>query len=127
MKTALTTFFVALTATALASPALAADVNNHVAMPAMSTGAQQHDGMQLAAAASPEMVDGTVKKVDKSAGKLTLAHGPLINLGMNMNMTMVFRVKDAAWLDAMKEGDKIRFVADKINGAFTVVAFEPAK
>ncbi len=127
MKTALTTFFLTLTAAALASPALAADVNNHGAMPAMSTSAHQHNGMQLAAATSTEMVDGTVKKVDKSAGKLTLAHGPLMNLGMNMNMTMVFRVKDAAWLDEMKEGDKIRFVADKINGAFTVVAFELVK
>ena len=42
-------------------------------------------------------------------------------------MTMVFRVKDAAWLDQIKEGDKIRFVADKVNGAFTVIQLELAK
>ncbi len=39
-------------------------------------------------------------------------------------MTMVFRVKDAAWLDQMKVGDKIRFMADRVNGVITVVHFE---
>ena len=68
-----------------------------------------------------------VKKVDKAAGKVTLSHGPLTNLGMNMPMTMAFRVKDATWLDQMKDGDKIRFVAEDINGVLTVVKFEPAK
>jgi Cu/Ag efflux protein CusF len=68
------------------------------------------------------MTDGLVKKVDKSAGKLTLSHGPLPN-GMPA-MTMVFRVKDAAWLDQVKAGDKVRFMADQINGAMTVVHLE---
>lgn len=126
MKTALTTSFIVFAA-AVAVPAIAAGEHNHGAMPAMSTSAPNHGAMQMAAAIDAEMVDGTVKKVDKAAGKVTLAHGPLANLGMNMNMTMVFRVKDVAWLDQMKEGDKIRFAADKINGVYTVVAFEPAK
>ena len=39
-------------------------------------------------------------------------------------MTMVFRVKDPAWLDQVKAGDKIRFMADQINGAMTVVHLE---
>ena len=42
-------------------------------------------------------------------------------------MTMVFRVKDAGWLDRMKEGKTIRFAAEDINGAMTVVRFEPGK
>jgi Cu/Ag efflux protein CusF len=125
LKTALTANFIILAA-AFAVPAIAADAHNHgTPMPAMSASA--HGAMQMAAATDAQMVDGTVKKVDKGAGKVKLAHGPLANLGMNMNMTMVFRVKDASWLDQMKEGDKIRFVADKINGAYTVVQFEPAK
>jgi Cu/Ag efflux protein CusF len=70
---------------------------------------------------------GVVKKVDKSAGKVTISHGPLENLGMPKKMTMVFRVKDPAMLDQLKEGDKINFVADKVNGAFTVMSFEPMK
>ena len=40
---------------------------------------------------------------------------------------MVFRVKDPAMLDQMKEGDKINFAADKVNGALTVIKIEPAK
>jgi len=66
------------------------------------------------------MTDGEVKKVDKDAGKLTIKHGPLTNLDMP-SMTMVFRVKDPAMLDQVKEGDKIRFAADRVNGAITVV------
>jgi len=30
-------------------------------------------------------------------------------------------------IDRLKEGDKIHFVADKVNGAFTVMRFEPMK
>jgi Cu/Ag efflux protein CusF len=72
------------------------------------------------------MTEGVVTKVDKDAGKVTIRHGPLENLGMP-KMTMVFRVKDPAMLDRLKPGDKINFIADKVNGAFTVMQFEPAK
>jgi Cu/Ag efflux protein CusF len=72
------------------------------------------------------MTSGVVKKVDKGAGKVTIRHGPLENLGMPQ-MTMVFRVKDPAMLDRLKEGDKILFVAEKVDGAFTVMSFESAK
>jgi Cu/Ag efflux protein CusF len=72
------------------------------------------------------MTSGVVKKVDKGAGKVTIRHGPIVNLGMP-KMTMVFRVKDPAMLDRLKEGDKILFVAEKVDGAFTVMSFEPVK
>jgi Cu/Ag efflux protein CusF len=42
-------------------------------------------------------------------------------------MTMVLKVSNVAWLDQMKTGDKIRFMAENVNGAITVVHFEPAK
>lgn len=120
MKTVIATALIALAAT-LPAPAMAANEHNgHGTMPSNMK-------MQSQAPAEAKMVDGTVKKVDKAAGKVTLAHGPLTNLGMNMAMTMAFRVKDAAWLDQMKDGDKIRFVAEDINGALTVVKFEPVK
>lgn len=98
------------------------------AAPVQAAGDHAGHGMAMQATASTEMqmVDGVVKKVDKSAGKVTLSHGPLTNLSMPA-MTMVFRVKDASWLDQMKAGDKIRFMADNVNGAVTVVHFEPAK
>lgn len=72
------------------------------------------------------MTAGEVKKVDKGAGKVTIRHGPLVNLGMP-KMTMVFRVKDPAMLDRLKEGDRILFVAEKVDGVFTVMSFEAAK
>ena len=98
------------------------------AAPVQAAGDHAGHGMAMQATASTDMqmVDGVVKKVDKSAGKVTLSHGPLSNLSMPA-MTMVFRVKDANWLDQMKAGDKIRFMADNVNGAVTIVHFEPAK
>jgi Cu(I)/Ag(I) efflux system protein CusF len=101
------------------APAMAGEHDGHGAMSGMK--------MQSQAPAEAKMVEGLVKKIDKSAGKVTLAHGPLTNLGMDMAMTMAFRVKDAAWLDQMQEGGKIRFIAEDVNGVLTVVKFEPAK
>lgn len=72
------------------------------------------------------LTEGVVKKVDKPQGKLTLKHGPLENLDMP-GMTMVFRVQDAGWLDQIKPGDNIRFLADRVNGVFTVTALEVVK
>ncbi|WP_296753828.1 copper-binding protein [Thiobacillus sp.] len=39
-------------------------------------------------------------------------------------MTMVFRVQDTAWLEQLKPGDNIRFLAGRVNGAFTVTTLE---
>lgn len=78
------------------------------------------------APATAELTDGEVKKIDKEAGKITLRHGELKNLNMAA-MTMVFRVKDPAMLDQVKSGDKVRFAADRVNGAITVVQLQPAK
>lgn len=85
-----------------------------------------HHMDKMAMAGDTQMVDATVKKVDKAAGTLTLAHGPLTNLGMPA-MTMAFKVKDAAWLGQVQAGDKIRFMADDVKGALTVMRLETAK
>lgn len=84
-----------------------------------------HGSMTAKPSADASLIDGLVKKVDKSAGKVTVSHGPLPN-GMPA-MTMVFKVKNAAWLDQMKEGSKIRFAADQINGVMTIVRFAQAE
>ncbi|KQV58077.1 MULTISPECIES: copper-binding protein [unclassified Duganella] len=70
-----------------------------------------------------DSADGEIKKVDKASGKLTIKHGELKNLGMGA-MTMVFRAKDAAMLDQVKAGDKVRFTVENANGAMTVTALE---
>ena len=73
-----------------------------------------------------EMIDGEVRKVDKDAKKITLKHAPMPALDMPA-MTMVFQVKDPALLDKVKAGDKVKFQAEKLGGAFTVTGIEPAK
>jgi len=87
-------------------------------------------GVLLLLAALPagaqSMSEGEVRKVDKDAGKLTLKHGPISNLDMPP-MTMVFRVKDAAMLDAVKQGDKVKFVAENVGGQIVVTRIEPAR
>jgi Cu/Ag efflux protein CusF len=79
------------------------------------------------AVAQAPMVNGQVTKIDESAGKITLKHGPIKKLDMNEGMTMVFRVQDPAMLKQVKAGDKVKFDADKINGQFTVTKIEKAK
>ena len=76
-------------------------------------------------AADAALADGVVKKIDKAGKRVTLSHGPLPS-GMPA-MTMAYRVKDAAWLDKMKEGQKIRFATDPADGGMTVLRFELAK
>ena len=85
-----------------------------------------HPAGAKAAKASSALTKGEVRKVDKEAGKVTIKHGPLENLGMPA-MTMVYRVKDPAMLDQLQAGDKIDFSADKINGAYTVTQVKPAR
>ena len=72
------------------------------------------------------MVDGTVKDMDKAAGKVSIAHAPINDFELP-GMTMKFQVEDSAWLDQMKPGDNIRFKAGRVDGAFTVVQYEPGK
>jgi Cu(I)/Ag(I) efflux system protein CusF len=80
-------------------------------------------GLVLAQAATTE---GEVRKVDTAQRKITLKHGEIKNLDMPP-MSMVFSVKDPALLAKVKAGDKVRFAADKIDGAYTVTAIEPVR
>jgi Cu/Ag efflux protein CusF len=45
--------------------------------------------------AQAQMVDGTVTKLDKSAGKITLKHGPIKKLEMDQGMTVARRSRAA--------------------------------
>jgi Cu(I)/Ag(I) efflux system periplasmic protein CusF len=64
--------------------------------------------------------DGEIRKVDKAGKKLTIKHGPLLNIDMPA-MTMVFQVKDPKMLDQVKVGDKVKFEAGMLPGGETVV------
>ncbi len=91
-----------------------------------SEGPSIHYPQVAQAAGSTPLAEGEVRKIDKEAAKVTIKHGPIANLDMPA-MTMVFRVKDPATLDKMKVGDKIHFIAEKVDGAFTVMRVDPAK
>jgi Cu/Ag efflux protein CusF len=86
----------------------------------------RHHAQADAPAAAAAMADGEVRKIDKDAGKITLKHGPIKSLDMPP-MTMVFQVKDRAFLDKVKTGDKVRFAAEQKSGAYVVTAIEAAK
>ena len=73
-----------------------------------------------------QQVNGTVKKVDEAAGKLTIDHGAIKNLDMDA-MSMVFRAGDPAMLKGLKAGDKIKFDADRIIGQITVTKLQKTK
>lgn len=100
--------FTALAAHAQTAPASSAD----------------HAAHHPSAPAAPQS-EGEVRSVDKEQGKVTLRHGPLPNLEMPA-MTMVFKVADPTLLNGLKQGDKVRFTAERVNGAITVMTIRVA-
>ena len=78
------------------------------------------------AAKGAEMTAGEVRKIDKDNRKITLKHDDIKSLDMP-GMTMVFQVKDAALLERLKPGDKIRFAVEKGATGFLITTIEPAK
>ena len=73
-----------------------------------------------------DMAEGEVRRIDKSAGKITLKHDEIRNLEMPP-MTMVFQVRDASLLDKIQVGGKVRFRAEKVGGAYVVTAIEASR
>ena len=74
-----------------------------------------------------QMVSGQVVKVDEPAGKITIKHGPIPKLDMDVGMTMVFAVSDPKMMSAVKTGDRIKFDADRVNGQLTVTKLQKAR
>ena len=85
----------------------------------------KHVASTVAAPAAAELSEGEIRKVDKSAGKITVKHGEIKNLDMPP-MTMVFSVSDRAMLDKVKQGDKVRFRAANQEGKFTITEIQTA-
>ena len=102
--------------------ALAILIGGATPLAAQTTDHNAHHSAEIKIA----QADGEVRKIDMDAKKITIRHGAIENLGMPP-MTMVFQVKDPALLDKVKAGDKVKFLAEKIGGAFTVTQIEPAK
>ena len=77
--------------------------------------------------AQDSSVTGEVRKIDESAGKITLKHGPIKSLGMDEGMTMVFRVKDPGMLKQVAVGDKVKFEAENADAGITVTKIQKMK
>jgi len=104
---------------ALALPGLAAaqDHSGHAGHAPASAAAP--------AAAAQTLTEGEVVRWDARTQKITLRHGEITNLGMSP-MTMVFRVQDATLPDSLQAGDKVRFRAERVGGAYHVTHIEKA-
>lgn len=80
------------------------------------------------ALAQAAAVKGEVKKIDETAGKITLKHGPIKNLDMEEeSMTMVFRVQDPGMLKQVKVGDKVQFEAERATAGITITKMQKSK
>ena len=99
-------------------------------IPASASFAQTVAPPQGAAAEAASSMNDTIagegRKIDKDAGKITLRHGEIKQLDMPP-MTMVFRVKNPAMLEAVKPGDKVKFKIEGKGGALMVTEIAPAK
>ncbi len=62
---------------------------------------------------------GVVQGVDRSGGKIKLAHDPIDALGWP-KMTMFFRLKDRALADQVKEGDRVNFTLEKSASGYVI-------
>lgn len=96
-----------------------------LAQPAMDMSGMKDKGMAMDMKGM-EMSSGEVRKIDKDAQKITLKHGEIKNMDMP-GMTMVFKVQDPSLLDNLKVGDKVKFNAEKRDGAIVVTAIETVK
>ncbi|MGO4853319.1 copper-binding protein [Phaeovulum sp. W22_SRMD_FR3] len=76
----------------------------------------------LSVAAAETYTKGTIKKLDANAGKVTIIHEELVDLGMPA-MTMVFRA-DETIIAKLAEGKDVEFLADRVNGKLTVTALK---
>jgi Cu(I)/Ag(I) efflux system protein CusF len=84
-------------------------------------------GASQLAFAQQGLIDGQVTKIDPSAAKITIKHGPIPKLDMDVGMTMVFAVPDPKILTAVKAGDRIKFDAERVNGQLTVTKLQKAR
>ena len=80
----------------------------------------------MSAESASHMVEGEIKKVNRDNRKMTIKHGDIKTLDMP-GMTMVFQIRETSLLETFKAGDKVKFVIEKLDGAFVVTSMQLAK
>ena len=113
----------------LAASLLVLGTGSALAQAPAAAAADSHSSHHPAAAASTtpqaELSEGEITRWDPRTLRLTLKHGEIKNLEMPP-MTMVFRVADAGVVGDLKPGDKVRFRAEQVSGAYHVQRIEKA-
>jgi len=117
-----------LVASALLAGAGASHAMSHAGAPMKPDDAKKEMPMAAPSGTTDmiDMAEGEVRKIDLASKKITLKHGEIKSMDMPP-MTMVFQVRDAAMLEKVKTGDKVRFKAEKAGGAIVVTDIQPAK
>jgi len=70
--------------------------------------------------------EGEVRKIDRAGKKLTLKHGEISGMDMPP-MTMVFWVKEAAMLDRLQVGDRVRFKVQQSGATLLITELDAAR
>ena len=81
------------------------------------------DSDTAAAATDERLVRGKVVAVDAARNQITLEYRPVPEQFLEGG-TRIFDVAQDVALRGLSAGDKVRFMADQINGAMTVVHLE---
>ncbi len=71
------------------------------------------------------MTEGVIKKIDTNTGKITIKHGPIVNLDMPP-MSMVFPVEDTSQLEGLAKGDNVKFYVVEKEGKMIIEELEAA-
>ncbi len=71
------------------------------------------------------MTEGSIKKINMDMGKVTIKHGPIVNLDMPP-MSMVFDVQDVAMLQGLAAGDNVKFYVVEKDGKMVIEELEAA-
>jgi len=62
---------------------------------------------------------GEVRRIDPDAGKITLKHGPIVELELPA-ITLVYLI-NVQLLQGLQPGDKVKFIARRENGQYVIV------
>jgi Cu/Ag efflux protein CusF len=68
---------------------------------------------------------GVVQQIDKANGKVKMTHDPIDALGWP-RMTMLFRLKEGALADQVKEGERVSFILEKQSSGYVIAGFGKA-
>jgi Cu(I)/Ag(I) efflux system protein CusF len=91
-----------------------------------TSGTKGMDCMAQDTARAIVLNDGEVTNVDAAAGHVTLKHGAIENMQMPP-MIIAFPVPDRSVLPGLKEGSKVNFALENVDGVPSITSLVPEK